>query len=229
MHRENELKQLAIRKYLDALCVCTWALTTSLFAASTFGLMSWWGQPLSPATVIVCLSLFSILINPLNSLPWVLNGVVEAWVSADRLAAFLSPRRDATSNGALQYKARGVVRAVATRSHSHKPPPSTDPAQPGDDESSMISDIHSFGWDAVLSEFEDACMPGGGDGACMSEPVHSVCGVAVQMKSASFSWAPPDDVGGWRIGGDTLRSLSFSVPKVCGRAKSSCSACSLHA
>ena len=55
----------------------------SIFAASTFGFTAWYRLPLSPATVIVCLSLFGIIIQPLNSLPWVPNGVIEAWVSAE--------------------------------------------------------------------------------------------------------------------------------------------------
>ena len=49
----------------------------SIFAASTFGFTAWYRLPLSPATVIVCLSLFGIIIQPLNSLPWVPNGVLR--------------------------------------------------------------------------------------------------------------------------------------------------------
>ncbi len=35
------------------------------------------------------MALFSILISPLNAFPWVLNGLVEAWVSAKRVQEFL--------------------------------------------------------------------------------------------------------------------------------------------
>jgi ATP-binding cassette subfamily C (CFTR/MRP) protein 10 len=31
-----------------------------------------------------------MLISPLNAFPWVLNGLVEAWVSVQRLQAFLA-------------------------------------------------------------------------------------------------------------------------------------------
>lgn len=36
------------------------------------------------------LSLFSILLGPLNAYPWVINGLVEAWVSFRRVQAFLN-------------------------------------------------------------------------------------------------------------------------------------------
>lgn len=36
------------------------------------------------------LSLFSILLGPLNAYPWVINGLVEAWVSLKRVQAFLN-------------------------------------------------------------------------------------------------------------------------------------------
>ena len=35
-------------------------------------------------------ALFNMLISPLNAFPWVLNGLVEAWVSIKRVQAFLS-------------------------------------------------------------------------------------------------------------------------------------------
>ena len=31
-----------------------------------------------------------MLISPLNAFPWVLNGLMEAWVSLNRIQAFLS-------------------------------------------------------------------------------------------------------------------------------------------
>ena len=35
------------------------------------------------------MALFSILISPLNAFPWVINGLMEAWVSTKRIQAFL--------------------------------------------------------------------------------------------------------------------------------------------
>lgn len=47
------------------------------------------GHQLTPEIVFTSLALFNVLIAPLNSLPWVLNGVVEAFVSVRRLQRFL--------------------------------------------------------------------------------------------------------------------------------------------
>ena len=38
--RRLELRQLAVRKYLDAMCVYFWAATQLLFSVLTFGLMA---------------------------------------------------------------------------------------------------------------------------------------------------------------------------------------------
>ena len=45
-HRSAELRALATRKYLDALCVFSWAVTQLLLSATTFGLMALLGEPL---------------------------------------------------------------------------------------------------------------------------------------------------------------------------------------
>ncbi len=39
--------------------------------------------------VFTSIALFSILISPLNAFPWVINGLVEAWVSVKRVQVFL--------------------------------------------------------------------------------------------------------------------------------------------
>lgn len=40
--------------------------------------------------VFTSMALFNMLISPLNAFPWVLNGLMEAWVSVKRIQAFLS-------------------------------------------------------------------------------------------------------------------------------------------
>ena len=40
--------------------------------------------------VFTSIALFNMLISPLNAFPWVLNGLMEAWVSVKRIQAFLS-------------------------------------------------------------------------------------------------------------------------------------------
>lgn len=79
-----------MRKYLDALCVYLWAATSVLFSLITFGLFAVMGRPLTAQTVFTSLALFNVLLAPINSFPWVLNGLVEAAVSVRRLGDFLS-------------------------------------------------------------------------------------------------------------------------------------------
>ncbi|CAA7408092.1 unnamed protein product [Spirodela intermedia] len=88
--RSLEVKHLSTRKYLDAWCVFFWATTPTLFSLFTFGLFTLTGHPLNAATVFTCVALFNTLISPLNSFPWVINGLIDAIISARRLSNFLS-------------------------------------------------------------------------------------------------------------------------------------------
>ncbi|KAK9830435.1 hypothetical protein WJX72_011744 [[Myrmecia] bisecta] len=85
--RQGELEALAVRKYTDALCVFFWAATSVMFSLFTFGLFVLLGHHLSASIVFTSLALFNVLLGPLNSFPWVLNGIVEALVSVKRLQA----------------------------------------------------------------------------------------------------------------------------------------------
>ncbi|TYJ33792.1 hypothetical protein E1A91_A05G126500v1 [Gossypium mustelinum] len=87
--RSLELKHLATRKYLDAWCVFFWATTPTLFSLCTFGLFTLMGHQLDAAMVFTCLALFNNLISPLNSFPWVINGLIDAFISSRRLSRFL--------------------------------------------------------------------------------------------------------------------------------------------
>ncbi|KAF7843202.1 ABC transporter C family member 13 isoform X1 [Senna tora] len=88
--RSSEVKHLATRKYLDAWCVFFWATTPTLFSLFTFGLFALMGHQLDAAMVFTCLALFNTLISPLNSFPWVINGLIDAIISSRRLSRFLS-------------------------------------------------------------------------------------------------------------------------------------------
>ncbi|KAJ0794971.1 putative ABC-type xenobiotic transporter [Helianthus annuus] len=88
--RSLEVKYLSTRKYLDAWCVFFWATTPTLFSLFTFGLYVIMGNQLDAATVFTCLALFNNLISPLNSFPWVINGLIDAVISTRRLSKFLS-------------------------------------------------------------------------------------------------------------------------------------------
>jgi ATP-binding cassette subfamily C (CFTR/MRP) protein 10 len=47
------------------------------------------GHQLDAATVFTCLALFNSLISPLNSFPWVINGLIDAFISTRRVSKFL--------------------------------------------------------------------------------------------------------------------------------------------
>ena len=88
--RQEELRYLAGRKYLDALCVYLWATTPVLISVLTFVIYVMLGNTLTAAKVFTAVALFSMLTGPLNAFPWVLNGLIEAGVSIKRLEQFLS-------------------------------------------------------------------------------------------------------------------------------------------
>ncbi|GAB4850548.1 ABC transporter C member 13 [Ancistrocladus abbreviatus] len=88
--RSSEVVHLSTRKYLDAWCVFFWATTPTLFSLFTFGLFVLMGHQLDAATVFTCLALFNTLISPLNSFPWVINGLIDAFISTKRLSRFLA-------------------------------------------------------------------------------------------------------------------------------------------
>ncbi|KAF4523999.1 hypothetical protein B566_EDAN013841 [Ephemera danica] len=88
--RDNELKYLKGRKYLDALCVYFWATTPVLISILTFTTYALMGNELTAAKVFTSIALLNMLIAPLNAFPWVLNGLTEAWVSVKRIQKLLN-------------------------------------------------------------------------------------------------------------------------------------------
>ncbi|CAD5111037.1 DgyrCDS388 [Dimorphilus gyrociliatus] len=86
--RSKELKSLKGRKYLDAFCVYFWATTPVLISILTFTTYAISGHELTAARVFTSLALFNMLISPLNAFPWVLNGLMEAWVSLKRVQQY---------------------------------------------------------------------------------------------------------------------------------------------
>ncbi|XP_021717121.1 ABC transporter C family member 13-like isoform X2 [Chenopodium quinoa] len=97
--RRSEVANLSTRKYLDAWCVFFWATTPTLFSLCTFGLYTLMGHQLDAATVFTCVALFNTLISPLNSFPWVINGLVDAFISTRRLSRFLACPEHSLSRG----------------------------------------------------------------------------------------------------------------------------------
>ncbi|XP_067441604.1 ATP-binding cassette sub-family C member 10 isoform X1 [Thunnus thynnus] len=86
--RKQELSHLKAIKYLDAMCVYTWAALPVVISILTFVTYVLLGHQLTAAKVFTTLALVGMLIVPLNAFPWVLNGVLEAKVSLERIQRF---------------------------------------------------------------------------------------------------------------------------------------------
>ncbi|KAM4612066.1 ATP-binding cassette sub-family C member 10 isoform 2-T2 [Polymixia lowei] len=87
--RKQELSHLKALKYLDAVCVYTWAALPVVISILTFVTYVLLGHQLTSAKVFTTLALVGMLILPLNCFPWVLNGILEAKVSLERIQRFL--------------------------------------------------------------------------------------------------------------------------------------------
>uniref|UniRef100_A0A1A7XY85 ATP-binding cassette sub-family C member 10 n=1 Tax=Iconisemion striatum TaxID=60296 RepID=A0A1A7XY85_9TELE len=87
-HRKKELSYLRAIKYLDAMCVYTWAALPVIISILTFVCYVLLGHQLTAAKVFTTVALIGMLIVPLNAFPWVLNGILEAKVSLDRIQRF---------------------------------------------------------------------------------------------------------------------------------------------
>uniref|UniRef100_A0A3B4XU10 ATP-binding cassette, sub-family C (CFTR/MRP), member 10 n=1 Tax=Seriola lalandi dorsalis TaxID=1841481 RepID=A0A3B4XU10_SERLL len=86
--RKQELSHLKAIKYLDAMCVYTWAALPVVISILTFVTYVMLGHQLTAAKVFTTLALVGMLITPLNAFPWVLNGILEAKVSLERIQRF---------------------------------------------------------------------------------------------------------------------------------------------
>ncbi|XP_026844252.1 multidrug resistance-associated protein 7 [Drosophila persimilis] len=96
--RQEELRFLSKRKYLDAMCVYFWATTPVLMCLLTFGVSVLMGNKLVASTTYTSVALLYMLIGPLNAFPWVLNGLIEAWVSIRRVQQLMDvPNLDYSS------------------------------------------------------------------------------------------------------------------------------------
>lgn len=58
----------------------------------TFGTSTLLNNPLNAATTYASVALLNMLIGPLNTFPWVLNGLTEAWVSLSRVQELIDVR-----------------------------------------------------------------------------------------------------------------------------------------
>ncbi|MEW5311310.1 MAG: hypothetical protein WDW38_003037 [Sanguina aurantia] len=212
-HRQKELRGLAVRKYLDALCVYFWAVTSLLFSSLTFGLAVLMGTPLSLSSTFTSLALFQLLIGPLNALPWVINGVVEAMVSVHRLESYLSlPER----KSARSSEACSDTSTVATTNHPGSDVPHQAAAYPADGSTTGMngsSSSCSGGMPVVdAASFSNAASHSGVDGvlpagsSCLQQQPRALLLLppAVLFSQATFNH-PGSPV-------PALRSISLAIP-----------------
>uniref|UniRef100_A0A4W3JI11 ATP-binding cassette, sub-family C (CFTR/MRP), member 10 n=1 Tax=Callorhinchus milii TaxID=7868 RepID=A0A4W3JI11_CALMI len=87
--RKKELSCIKVINYLDAVCVYTWAALPVVISILTFMTYVLLGHKLTAPKVFTTLALVEMLIMPLNNFPWILNGILEAKVSLERIQRFL--------------------------------------------------------------------------------------------------------------------------------------------
>ncbi|XP_040286793.1 ATP-binding cassette sub-family C member 10-like [Bufo bufo] len=114
--RARELRSLRAIKLLDAVCVYLWAALPVLISIITFITYVLLGHQLTAAKVFTSLALVGMLILPLNNFPWVLNGVLEAKVSLERVESFLGlPEQDMLRYYRVEAPSRNGRLAVEMR------------------------------------------------------------------------------------------------------------------
>ncbi|NWH34064.1 MRP7 protein, partial [Chloropsis hardwickii] len=86
--RAKELQKSRAISYLDALCVYMWAALPVVVSIAIFVTYVLLGHQLTATKVFTALALVGMLILPLNAFPWVLNAILEAKVSLDRIQQF---------------------------------------------------------------------------------------------------------------------------------------------
>ncbi|GJP49406.1 hypothetical protein CLOM_g8620 [Closterium sp. NIES-68] len=142
--RRQELSALAVRKYLDAWCVYFWACTPVLFSLSTFSSLLLIGRSLNAPVVFTSLALFNVLLGPLNSFPWVINGIVEALISVHRLEAFLCIPTTPTASFASAFTSSSSPSPPHTSSSSPTPSPTTAPDPSSSSKAPRSSLLHAL-------------------------------------------------------------------------------------
>uniref|UniRef100_K3X5W9 Uncharacterized protein n=1 Tax=Globisporangium ultimum (strain ATCC 200006 / CBS 805.95 / DAOM BR144) TaxID=431595 RepID=K3X5W9_GLOUD len=110
--RHDELKKLETYIYARSASVTLFSAIPSLVTVSSFLTYVLLGNTLDVGTALTSLALFNILRFPLFMLPQVLNSIVEASVSVDRLQSyFLEEEREKVGPGDLKAVGVAVVDA----------------------------------------------------------------------------------------------------------------------
>lgn len=149
--RAREVAALASRKYLDAVCVFLWATTPTLMALATFGAVvlaapagGGGGAALNPSVVFATVAELNLLTFPLNALPWIYTGCLEAWVSLLRLEAVLCYPRGgggAGGGGGGEGDEGDVVRLEGAWEHPAAPAPAGEGAAATTPDAAVASSI----------------------------------------------------------------------------------------
>lgn len=181
--RAREMRALASRKLLDALCVYFWACSSLLVTLSTLGAAALsGGGSLGSAAVFTSLALFGVLVAPLNALPWVLTGMIEASVSLRRLQEYFRCRGGAN----LVREVEKVVDEEEAEGEGREEVDGAGLGGGGDIETKRVllgfvgSDEHSISTTRQVEGEEEHQQHDDDD--------HDD-GVAVKLSHASFSWS----------------------------------------
>jgi len=87
--RQAELSQLMWYYVYNAISGMLWTFTPMAVALATFAAYIWSGHTLDVASALTALALFNVLRSPLSMLPRIINSIVEAGISIDRIGSFL--------------------------------------------------------------------------------------------------------------------------------------------
>jgi ATP-binding cassette subfamily C (CFTR/MRP) protein 10 len=94
--RSLEFAQLRRRKLADSGCVLFWAITPVSVVLATFAAYCWMnsGSELTTGQLFSSITLLNMLVYPFNAFPWVINGIMEARISAKRLQRYIAHTPD---------------------------------------------------------------------------------------------------------------------------------------
>ncbi|KAG3103605.1 ABC transporter C family member 13 [Phytophthora cactorum] len=138
--RALETGRLQVRKYLDAFCVFFWASTPVIVQVSVFATAVFSGRDISAADAFTAIALLDRLVFPMNYFPWIINGFLEAKVSALRIRAFLFDREDDKN-------------IISERSYEPPSNPSEQQQQQGNTVVSIRD--YEFGWGSVKDDTKE--------------------------------------------------------------------------
>ncbi len=154
--RELELRQLLNYVLANAFSIMMWSTVPLLIALSTFATYTFLGNKLDVASALTALALFDILRFPLFMLPTVINNLIEAAVSFDRVRDFLMSEEyvpvgeDGVNEGEVRVD-------CATFIYDNKKP-KYDNIGIGDGDEELAQELHDKEWEIriLTAQLKDA-------------------------------------------------------------------------